>query len=59
VTERFKDRVVEEGTTPATVLDHCVGNYATLEDSLAEAMLSGQIKNGDTAIVDMMTVRFG
>ena len=54
VTERFKDRVVEEGYNPsygARPLRRAI--MRLLEDSLAEAMLSGQIKNGDTAIVDV------
>ena len=54
VTERFKERLVQEGYDP---------NYGVrplrraimrlLEDSLAEAMLSGQIDEGDTAVVDI------
>ncbi len=54
VTERFKDRVVEEGYNPsygARPLRRAI--MRLLEDSLAEAMLSGQIKDGDTAIVDV------
>lgn len=54
VTERFKDRVVEEGYNPsygARPLRRAI--MRLLEDSLAEAMLSGQIKNGDTALVDV------
>lgn len=54
VTERFKDRVVEEGYSPsygARPLRRAI--MGLLEDALAEAMLSGQIKNGDTAIVDV------
>jgi len=54
VTERFKARVVEEGYNPsygARPLRRAI--MRLLEDSLAEAMLSGQIKDGDTAIVDV------
>ncbi len=54
VTARFKDRVVEEGYNPsygARPLRRAV--MRLLEDSLAEAMLSGQVKAGDTAIVDV------
>ena len=54
VTERFKDRVVEEGYNPsygARPLRRAI--MRLLEDSLAEAMLSGQVKDGDTAIVDV------
>jgi ATP-dependent Clp protease ATP-binding subunit ClpC len=54
VTESFKDRVVQEGYNPsygARPLRRAIMNL--LEDSLAEAMLSGQITEGDTAIVDL------
>ena len=54
VSERFKERVVEEGYNPsygARPLRRAI--MRLLEDSLAEAMLSGQIKEGDTAIVDV------
>ena len=54
VSERFKDRVVEEGYSPsygARPLRRAI--MRLLEDSLAEAMLSGQIKDGDTATVDI------
>lgn len=54
VSERFKDRVVEEGYSPsygARPLRRAI--MRLLEDSLAEAMLSGQIKDGDTAFVDV------
>ena len=54
VTARFKDRVVEEGYNPsygARPLRRAV--MRLLEDSLAETMLSGQVKAGDTAIVDV------
>ncbi|MBW4558700.1 MAG: ATP-dependent Clp protease ATP-binding subunit [Trichormus sp. ATA11-4-KO1] len=54
VTERFKERVVEEGYNPsygARPLRRAI--MRLLEDSLAEAMLSGEITDGDTAIVDI------
>jgi ATP-dependent Clp protease ATP-binding subunit ClpC len=54
VTEAFKDRLVAEGYSPsygARSLRRTI--MSLLEDSLAEAMLSGHIKDGDTAIVDV------
>ncbi len=54
VTESFKERVVQEGYNPsygARPLRRAI--VRLLEDSLAEAMLSGQITEGDTAIVDV------
>jgi ATP-dependent Clp protease ATP-binding subunit ClpC len=54
VTERFKDRVVQEGYDPsygARPLRRAI--MRLLEDSLAEAMLSGQITEGDTATIDI------
>ncbi|AFY30900.1 ATP-dependent Clp protease ATP-binding subunit [Calothrix sp. PCC 7507] len=54
VTERFKERVVQEGYNPsygARPLRRAI--MRLLEDSLAEALLAGQITNGDTAIVDV------
>ena len=54
VTERFKERVVAEGYDPsygARPLRRTITRF--LEDSLAEAILSGQIKDGDTAVVDV------
>lgn len=54
VTERFKDRVVEEGYSPrygARSLRRAI--MRLLEDSLAEAMLAGRIQEGDAAIVDV------
>jgi ATP-dependent Clp protease ATP-binding subunit ClpC len=54
VTESFKDRVVQEGYNPsygARPLRRAI--MRLLEDSLAEAMLSGQVKEGDTAVVDI------
>ncbi|MBD2055912.1 ATP-dependent Clp protease ATP-binding subunit [Oculatella sp. FACHB-28] len=54
VTERFKDRLVEEGYNPsygARPLRRAI--MRLLEDSLAEEILSGRVKEGDTAIVDV------
>jgi ATP-dependent Clp protease ATP-binding subunit ClpC len=54
VTERFKDRLVEEGYNPsygARPLRRAI--MRLLEDSLAEEILSGRVKNGDTAVVDI------
>ncbi|QLE59263.1 ATP-dependent Clp protease ATP-binding subunit [Nostoc sp. TCL26-01] len=54
VTEAFKDLVVREGYNPsygARPLRRAI--MRLLEDSLAEALLSGEILDGDTAIVDV------
>jgi ATP-dependent Clp protease ATP-binding subunit ClpC len=54
VTERFKDRLVQDGYDPsygARPLRRVI--MRLLEDSLAEAMLSGQVGDGDQAIVDV------
>jgi ATP-dependent Clp protease ATP-binding subunit ClpC len=54
VTEAFKELVVREGYNPsygARPLRRAI--VRLLEDSLAEALLSGEIGNGDTAIVDV------
>src|SRR4028118_1760030 len=54
VTARFKDRIAEEGYDPsygARPLRRAI--MRLLEDSLAEAMLSGQVSNGDTAVMDV------
>jgi ATP-dependent Clp protease ATP-binding subunit ClpC len=54
VSDRFKERVLQEGYNPsygARPLRRAI--MRLLEDSLAEAMLSGQITEGDTAIVDV------
>lgn len=54
VTARFKDRVVQEGYNPsygARPLRRAITRL--LEDSLAEAMLAGEIKLGDRAVVDV------
>jgi len=54
VTDAFKDRLVEEGYNPsygARPLRRAV--MRLLEDSLAEEVLSGRIKDGDNALVDI------
>lgn len=54
ITERFKERLVEEGYNPsygARPLRRAI--MRLLEDTLAEEILSGRIKTGDTAIVDV------
>ncbi|MEA5594614.1 ATP-dependent Clp protease ATP-binding subunit [Rivularia sp. UHCC 0363] len=54
MSESFKDLVVQQGYNPsygARPLRRAIMNL--LEDSLAEAMLSGQITQGDTAVVDV------
>ncbi len=54
VSDRFKERVVQEGYDPsygARPLRRAI--MRLLEDSLAEAMLSGQVADGDAAIVDV------
>ena len=54
VTEAFKERLVQEGYNPsygARPLRRAI--MRLLEDSLAEEILSGNIQNGDTAIVDV------
>lgn len=54
VTERFKDRLVDDGYNPnygARPLRRAV--MRLLEDSLAEEVLSGKINNGDSAVVDI------
>jgi ATP-dependent Clp protease ATP-binding subunit ClpC len=54
VTEAFKERLVEEGYNPsygARPLRRAV--MRLLEDSLAEEFLSGRLKDGDAAIVDV------
>ncbi|MFB2968214.1 ATP-dependent Clp protease ATP-binding subunit [Aerosakkonema sp. BLCC-F183] len=53
-TEKFTQRLVKEGYNPAygaRELRRVI--MRLLEDSLAEAMLSGRIQNGDTAIIDI------
>ncbi|ASC69249.1 ATP-dependent chaperone ClpB [Halomicronema hongdechloris C2206] len=54
VTERFKNRLVEEGYNPsygARPLRRAI--MRLLEDTLAEEILSGRLQEGDTAIVDV------
>nr|YP_009397103.1 Clp protease ATP binding subunit [Spyridia filamentosa]ARW66289.1 Clp protease ATP binding subunit [Spyridia filamentosa] len=54
VTSRFKNRLVDEGYNPsygARPLRRAV--MRLLEDSLAEEVLSGNIKEGDSAVVDV------
>ena len=54
VTENFKNHLVEVGYDPsygARPLRRAI--MSLLEDGLAEAMLSGQLKDGDTAFVDV------
>ena len=54
VTDAFKERLVEEGYNPsygARPLRRAV--MRLLEDSLAEEVLSGRIKDGDVALVDI------
>jgi len=54
VTEKFKDRLIEEGYNPsygARPLRRAI--MRLLEDSLAEEILSGRVKDGDTAVVDV------
>jgi ATP-dependent Clp protease ATP-binding subunit ClpC len=53
-TERFKERLIQEGYNPsygARPLRRAI--MRLLEDSLAEELLSSRIKEGDTAIVDV------
>jgi len=54
VTERFNDRLVEEGYNPsygARPLRRAITRL--LEDCLAEEILSGRVKAGDTVVVDV------
>ncbi len=54
ITDRFKERLVEEGYNPsygARPLRRAI--MRLLEDTLAEEILSGRVKAGDTAIVDV------
>jgi ATP-dependent Clp protease ATP-binding subunit ClpC len=56
VTDRFKDRLLEEGFNPsygARPLRRAI--MRLLEDSLAEEILTGRVKEGDTAVVDVDT----
>ncbi|MCT7962209.1 ATP-dependent Clp protease ATP-binding subunit [Laspinema sp. D1] len=54
VTDRFKERLIEEGYNPAygaRPLRRAI--MRLLEDVLAEEILSGRVKEGETAIVDI------
>jgi ATP-dependent Clp protease ATP-binding subunit ClpC len=54
VTDKFQERLVEEGFNPsygARPLRRAI--MRLLEDTLAEEILSGRIQEGDTAIVDI------
>ena len=54
VTEKFKERLVDEGYNPsygARPLRRAI--MRLLEDSLAEEILSGRIREGNTAVVDV------
>jgi ATP-dependent Clp protease ATP-binding subunit ClpC len=54
VTEKFKERLVEEGFNPAygaRPLRRAI--MRLLEDVLAEEILSGRVSEGDTALVDV------
>lgn len=54
VTEKFNDRLVAEGYNPsygARPLRRAITRL--LEDSLAESILSGHVKAGDTVVVDV------
>ncbi|MGK7872214.1 MAG: ATP-dependent Clp protease ATP-binding subunit [Xenococcaceae cyanobacterium] len=54
ITEKFKERLVEEGYNPAygaRPLRRAI--MRLLEDILAEEILSGRIREGDTAIADV------
>ncbi|BAC07860.1 ATP-dependent Clp protease ATP-binding subunit [Thermosynechococcus vestitus] len=54
VTERFKERLIDEGYNPsygARPLRRAI--MRLLEDTLAEEMLSGRIREGDTALIDV------
>jgi ATP-dependent Clp protease ATP-binding subunit ClpC len=54
VSDRFKDRLIEEGYSPsygARPLRRAI--MRLLEDSLAEEILSGRVKDGDIAYVDV------
>ncbi|CAI0446740.1 unnamed protein product [Linum tenue] len=56
VTEKFRERVVDEGYNPsygARPLRRAI--MRLLEDSMAEKMLAGEIKEGDSVIVDVDT----
>merc|ERR1712193_482624 len=57
ITERFKDRLVEEGFNPsfgARPLRRAI--IRLVEDSIAERVLGGDIKGGDSVILDVNSV---
>merc|ERR1712025_630023 len=54
ITERFKDRLVEEGFNPsfgARPLRRAI--IRLVEDSMAEKILGGDVKEGDSVILDI------
>jgi ATP-dependent Clp protease ATP-binding subunit ClpC len=54
VTDKFKERLIEEGYNPAygaRPLRRAI--MRLLEDVLAEEILSGRVSGGDTAMVDI------
>ena len=54
VTDRFKDRLVDEGYSPiygARPLRRAI--MRLLEDILSESMLAGDLKEGDSAVMDL------
>eukprot|EP01025_Chloroclados_australasicus_P061591 TRINITY_DN809_c0_g1_i1.p1 TRINITY_DN809_c0_g1~~TRINITY_DN809_c0_g1_i1.p1 ORF type:complete len:951 (-),score=137.11 TRINITY_DN809_c0_g1_i1:336-3068(-) len=54
ITERFKDRIVDEGYNPsygARPLRRAI--MRLVEDTMAEQMLSGEVKEGDSIILDV------
>ena len=54
VTERFKDRLVEEGYDPsygARPLRRAITRL--LEDCLSEEILNSRVKDGDSVVVDV------
>merc|ERR1711959_308601 len=54
ITERFKDRLVEEGFNPsfgARPLRRAI--IRLVEDSIAEKILSGEVEEGDSVILDV------
>jgi len=54
VTERFKERIVDEGYNPsygARPLRRAI--MKLLEDSMAERMLAGEIQEGDSVVLDV------
>merc|ERR1712144_121212 len=54
VTERFKDRLVEDGFNPsfgARPLRRAI--IRLVEDSIAEKILAGEVEDGDSIILDV------